>query len=124
VDATGASGDTYDLLVAKDPAFQQIVLQEKGLKGAYTIAKPGLTEAGAYYWKIVATNAFGATDNRDGPRKARGRHGGESPFLIMGEDGLMVASPLDGDGTPTVGVRSIEEQLTPAPIARAILVAP
>jgi hypothetical protein len=112
---TGASGDTYDLLVAKDAAFQQIVLQEKGLKGAYTIVKPGLTEAGAYYWKIVATNAFGATDNRDGPRKLVVDTAAKSPFLIMGEDGLMVSSPLDGDGTPTVGLRSIEEQLTPAP---------
>lgn len=112
---SGAPDETYELLVARDAAFQQIVHQEKGLKGTHAIARPALTEDGVYYWKVRTVNAYGVTENRDGPRKLRVDHAAKKPFLVMGEDDLMVASPLEGDGTPTCGVRSLEEGLAPAP---------
>ncbi len=111
---SGAPEDTYELLVAKDAAFQQLVADVKDLKVTHATVKDGLSADGEYYWKVQTVNAFGTADNREGARKLRVDSGAKEPFYAVREDGLMFASPLDGDGTPSFGTKTLEEGLKPA----------
>jgi len=104
---------TYELLVAKDPAFQELVAHKTGLKTGLFVLEDVLTEDGVYHWKVRSVNDFGVSDNRGGPRTL---HVDESAlaFFVMREDQLMVASPLNGDGTPSFGSVSLQTGLAPA----------
>lgn len=112
--ASGAPGDTYELVIAKDAAFGQVVVERKGLEGISVTVTEGLGQDGAYYWKVRTVNAVGAVENKDGVRTFRVDHAEKQPFLAIREDGLMAASPLDGSGAPSYGVRSLEENLAAA----------
>lgn len=112
--ACGAAEDTYELVVARDAAFGQVVAELKGLKAAHATVSEGIADAGVYYWKVRTVNAWATTDNREGPRTFRVDPASNARFFAMREDGLMAASALDGDGTPSYGVRSLEEGLAPA----------
>jgi len=111
---TGAEDVAYTFLVAKDAGFQEIVAQQGGLEGHTITVREGLEDPGVYYWKVQSTNAYGSVDSRAGPRSFRVDASAEAPFLAIGEDGLMVASPLDGDGAASFGVCRLQEGLAPA----------
>ena len=66
--ATNAPGDTYDLQIAKDAGFGQLVIDLKGLKESGTTVTEGLEESGTYYWRVRTVNAYGVSDNAGGAR--------------------------------------------------------
>jgi len=112
---SGAPEETYELLIARDAAFQQVVVHLKNLRETHATVAEGLAEDGVYYWKVQTVNAYGVTENREGPRPFRVDHTAREPFFTWREDGLLVASPLDGGGAPSWGSLTLEEGLAPAP---------
>ncbi|MBN2309001.1 MAG: glycoside hydrolase family 127 protein [Candidatus Hydrogenedentes bacterium] len=106
---------TLELLIARDPAFQDVAVRLSPLEGHHVVVRDGLDRDGTYYWKVVGSNQAGATDNEGGPRSFTLDPAASTGLLAIGEHGLMAAAPLDGDGTPRFGERSHEQGLTPAP---------
>lgn len=112
--SSGAPDETYELLIARDPAWRQIVVHWKKLRETHATVTEGLSEEGTYYWQVRTVNAYGTTENREGPRPFQVHHGAPGPFFTMRQDGLLAASPLDGKGAPNIGILTLEEGLTPA----------
>jgi hypothetical protein len=111
---TGKPEYELQLLVARDPDFNEIVVRRKGIDGNYVIIEPGLQQDGAYSWKVLAVNEAGTTESEGGARVIRIDSNREQQLLPVREDGLMVASALDGDGTPIFGVCRHQQELTSA----------
>lgn len=109
----GVPDCAFELVVAKDAGFKEIVAHQGDIKKGHTIVREGLSEEGAYYWKVRSVNDCGVSENRHGPRMIRIDTDAQ-PFFVIGEDGLMAASPLDGDGTPSFGAATLQKGLTPA----------
>lgn len=110
---TGESDVRYDLAIARDATFQNLVVDLKDLKESRVTVSDGIGEEGTYFWKVTARNAYGATENAEGPRSFRVARDGSAPFLSLRDDMLLMASPLDGAGKPSYGVCELEEGLTP-----------
>jgi hypothetical protein len=110
---SGDPGDAYELLVARDAAFGQVVARVAGLKGTYALVSEGLAAEGSYHWKVKAVNAWGQTENQGGPREFRVDAKAPQALLAIRDDGLMLASGLDGDGTPSYGALNLQENLAP-----------
>lgn len=111
--STGAPGDTYRLTIARDVDFRSIVASVEGVSDTHATVKAGMEEAGAYYWKVEARNAFGATENRDGPRTFRVDETAANPFLVVRDDGCIAASLLSGSAEPTCGALTHEAGVQP-----------
>lgn len=62
--AFGASDDSYELIVARDPAFENPVLHLMGLTQGETLASDAFVDDGVYYWKVTAENPFGRQQSR------------------------------------------------------------
>lgn len=112
--STGSAADTYSLVIARDAAFSKPILQRDGLRETHTTVVDDLAEEGDFYWKVVARNAYGATENRDGPRSFTVDKAAPDRFPVVGADGCMAASPLDGSPEPTVGVLTFAEGVSAA----------
>ena len=106
---------TYTLLVARDAAFKEVVLQREGLSTSSPTVGEGLNEEGDYFWKVLTGNENGISENRDGPRRFRVSGSADRPFFALGEHSLLLDAPLDGDGTPALGLCSHQRGLEPAP---------
>ena len=111
---SGGADSTYDLVIAKDAEFKNVVATLKDVKETRTTITQGLEQDGTYYWKIEARNPYGVAGNADGPRTFRVDAKAE-PFFSLRPDGLLFASGLDGSGKPSYGTCSMEEGLNAAP---------
>lgn len=56
---TSVQGQTYDIQIATDAAFTQIVEQAEGLTGAYYTPVADLVYNTVYYWRVLAHNVCG-----------------------------------------------------------------
>lgn len=57
-----AGADTYDLILADDPALTSILHSETGLAATSLTIPPGIIDpCGTYYWGVTAVNAGGST---------------------------------------------------------------
>ncbi len=111
----GTPGETYDLVVSRDPAFATEVLRVKGLTTPYTTVERGLQAAGTYHWKVIARNEYGETESAGGGRMFRVNPAARDRFLAVRGDGCVAASRLDGSGEPTCGVLTFADGVAPAP---------
>jgi len=105
---------TFELLVARDAKFNDIVTHQKGLMKPYVVVTDKLDPEGTYYWKVQTVNSYDSSDNRGGPRTFDVSAAAD-PFFALGKNGLMLASELDGNAAPTFGKLSFERNLDPAP---------
>lgn len=75
---------------------------------------------GTYYWQVTRTNASGERTNEGGPQsfvvdpEVQPRTLDLPETLQVDEDGVVVASALDGDGTPAFGELLEARNVTPA----------
>jgi hypothetical protein len=125
---TAATGRTFTLTVATDPACTQVVARQEGLRWPRAVVPPllkggqgGVLAPGqTYYWKVTATNPHGTVESLPGPRPfsvdAALENTVEEELALyeLGERSLMAASPLDGDGTPSHGILESAVGITPA----------
>jgi DUF1680 family protein len=102
----------FELLVAKDRNFSNVVVHRKGIDSCYVVVDKGMEQDGIYYWKVLAVSEDGTTENKGGPRVICIDSNQGQPFLYLREDGLMAASLLNGDGTPTFGVCEHQQGLS------------
>lgn len=63
--STDADGVTYNLLIATDSAFQNVVYRQEELLATATFvdAAAKLADLASYYWKVQAVDAYGAVTN-------------------------------------------------------------
>ncbi len=60
---TAADAVSYDLQVATDDAFSNLVVQETGITGLqYSVTDGTLSEGVMYYWKVRANNTAGSSE--------------------------------------------------------------
>jgi uncharacterized protein len=110
-----ATGDyACELVVSRDKAMPDVVVHKKDISEGFVTIEEGLQEPGAYYWSVLSVNAQGSAVNYGGPRAFRVDASADHPFFTIGADGLMAASALDGDGTPSFGVCVHQQGLKPA----------
>ena len=110
-----SDGYTAELLVARDAGFQDMVVHRQGLTGSHASVEDEVLEPGTYYWKVLAVSSGGATDSEGGARDFRVDAAAARAFFSIGDDGLLAASELDGDGTPRFGICEHQQALQPAP---------
>ncbi|MEO5334640.1 MAG: Ig-like domain-containing protein [Magnetococcus sp. YQC-5] len=66
--STDADGLTYNLIIAKDNAFKDVVYRKEEILNTYTFVDETaqLTDLTTYYWKIQAVDAYGSiTDSKE-----------------------------------------------------------
>ena len=112
---TGDENVTADLIVARDTAFEDVVLRQEGLHVSQVALAEGFPEAGAYFWKVCTRNASGAVENHGGPGRFVVDAASAAAFVAIREDGLMAASALAGNGTPAFGRLEKAKGLSPTP---------
>lgn len=110
---SGGPEDTYRLVVARDRTFADVVRELDGLKATTAQIDSGLEGPGAYWWKVVATNRWGETVDRDGGRSFTVSPDASNRFLAVRADGCLAASGLDGSGDPACGVLTFAEGASP-----------
>lgn len=112
---------TYCLCIARDVSFDRMVLKQDGLQQPFFIVEDTLRDAGDYYWKVVAGNAYGTADNLGGPSRFRVNPDARQVFSAgMREDGAMIDAPMHGDALPLFGVLDDARQVTPADDQRGV----
>lgn len=115
-----ATGRTYTLEVAKDAGFTEILQRIDGLERATHVLEDGLPEGGPYHWRVTSVNEHGASGSRGGASgftvdaSLENTVGDRLVAYDLGERGLMLASALDGNGEPTIGVLQEVVALEPA----------
>lgn len=88
---SGGFGVDYDLLIATDPALDDVVAQITGLPGraadlSGVVLQPGVT----YYWDVIASNNAGATSATNGPFSFTTRFGtGDCPADVAPPFGVL-----------------------------------
>jgi len=112
--STGTAGDMYTLLIARDLSFSDVVFRAEGLHEPCTTVETGLTAPGTYYWKVIASNEYGDTENRDGARHLTVDPAASNRFLTVRADGCMAASSMDGSPEPSYGVLTFAQGISPA----------
>lgn len=110
----GLTGYRYELVVARDPGFSDVVVRENvGETNRITLAHT-LVVPGEYFWKVRTLGEEQAVDNDGGPRRLEVAFEDAKPFYAMGPEGLLAAAPLAGDGTPSFGVCELARRLKAA----------
>jgi DUF1680 family protein len=109
----GGPDETYDVLLAKSADMQAPVMSLKGLKSPTSTVDLSNLADGDYWWQVRANNEWGSTVNEGGPRRLHVSRTAPAPFTSIRDDGLMIASPLAGDGKPSFGRKSLEEGVAP-----------
>jgi hypothetical protein len=106
--------------VARDASLADVVARIEGIRTTRAVVREALVAGTTYWWKVTARTGDAAGENEDGP----------SPFTVdanlqntvdaevaierVGPRGLLAASPLDGNGAPSFGVRGAESGIAPA----------
>jgi len=115
------SGRTFILGIAGDPQFKDVVTTVPDLRLPRYVLQEGLRPGVTYYWRVTAVNGNGSTRNLNGASSftvdlsLENTVKGEAALYQLGERDLMVASPLDGSGEPTIGVLESASGIAPAP---------
>jgi uncharacterized protein len=111
---------TYTLTIAKDPAFAQVVGKIEKIRTTRHALREGLAGPATYWWKVTATLAEGSADNAGGACSfevdpaLENTVDEEMKLYRVGPRGLVAASPLDGNGTPSFGTLGSEVGTKPA----------
>ncbi len=110
--AKGKDDRVYTLAISKDRDMKEPVVRMEGLRFPCQIVNAILETDTPYYWRVESHNSFGEQTATDAPysftvdatRKNPLAVFADNPALLVPrEDGLLTASPLDGEGTPTYG---------------------
>ncbi len=110
------SHTTYDLIVAKDKGFKNVVADIKGLKTTNYVHGE-LLSPGSYYCKVTPTNKYGTGEMIGVPPHftIEGYNAEDfadpSIFGFRKEDSLIIASPLDGNGKTGYGYLTAEKNI-------------
>lgn len=100
---------TYALTVSTDKTMDAAVVRAPDLTRPWCVVREKLEPGRTYYWHVTAVNAAGTSPAKLGPRAftvdaSLKNDLVDNPALSdFREDGLVTASPLDGDGKPTYG---------------------
>ena len=99
---------SFALTVARDEAFADVLYEISDLTSSRHILKDGLPVGGPYHWRVSAVNVNGETLNLRGPSSFTIDPTLENtvslpPEYALGERGLMISSPFDGNAEPSIG---------------------
>ncbi len=115
-----ADGRKYRLAVATDRSMQKPIATREFVRKR-VLLKDKFDAGKTYYWQVTAFNEFGEQSAELGPRSfvvdaALPNPYIENPALVeFREDGLVAASPLDGNGQPVYGALRDEKGIQAAP---------
>jgi len=116
-----AEGTTYTLAIAEDREFTRIAHEIDAVTSTRHVLETGLDPAaGTWWWKVTAMCGKTPAANSDGPGRfvidpaLANTAAGEIERSKTGPRGLLAASPLDGNGTPSFGVLVSETDTAPA----------
>jgi len=115
----GPHDRTFRLTVSRDAAFTDPVVDEAKLTRGRFVLEAGL-QPGTYYWRVVATNPAGEMAHSGGARSftvdpaVANTLAERLELEKLGPGELMVASPLDGDATPSFGRLARTQGIEPA----------
>lgn len=120
----GKDERVYTLTIAQDRDLKEPLVTMADLRFPSQIVnaefEPGIT----YYWRVESRNSYGRQIANDSPYSFTVDASLNNPLaafadnpalLTMREDGLLAASPLDGDGTPAYGCLAEAKNVDPAP---------
>lgn len=103
-EACGGPDDGYELKVARDPEFKQTVLIRKVGQETHAALAEEVAAPGDYYWQVVTVNADDlGTRNREGAAHFRVAADAPDRFFSIRQDGVILAAPLNGDPSPSLG---------------------
>ncbi|MBN1341431.1 MAG: glycoside hydrolase family 127 protein [Phycisphaerae bacterium] len=112
---------TYSLLVATDRSMKDSVVTANDLDRPWHVVREGINPGKTYYWQVTAHNPHGAMQAESGPWTFTVDPSLENEFIDhpalfeFRQDGVVTASPLDGDGKPTYGYLADGRGTKPAP---------
>ncbi len=110
---------TYNLKIATDEDFQNVVADIKGIKTVNYIPKKLLTP-GEYYFKVIPENKYGSGVMIGKPRRFTienydsGNFSDPSIYEFRSEDSLVIGSRLDGNAGTIYGHLETETNIQPA----------
>ena len=110
----------YILSITKDISMQNVVATEKFTKNRVVLEET-LSANETYYWHVTASNPYGNRIAELGPRAFTVDRNLPNPYLEnpalvkFREDGLVTASPLDGNAEPIYGALKNSAYAKPAP---------
>jgi len=111
----GAQGVSCEVVVARDSKFNDVVARIPDLTAHYIILDEAVREPGTYYWKVLSISGEKQAENEEGPRSFTVDSGADRTFFSVGDDGLLLSLPLDGNGAPVFGRLDHEANIEPAP---------
>jgi len=103
----------YELAIARDPAFRDVVLLVSDIREPRVVIRSGLDAEGTYYWKVRSRNSLGAADSRGGPSRFVIRADAGNTFPSVREDGCLLDAPLAGVAEPVFGVLTLQSGVSP-----------
>jgi len=117
-----ALGRAFTVQLSNDAEFGQIIAERSGIESMSAIVEiPDELGVGQIcYWRVIATNAHGSTKNALGLRalifdpNVVNPEAREPEAFVFGENGLIVASPLDGTAEPSFGELLVATDVAPA----------
>lgn len=111
----GAHGVRSEVVVAKDARFGHVVARLPNVNANYAVLHEEVGPPGTYYWKVFTVSGAKRVSNEGGARSFTVDPNARRPFFNIGEDGLLLSVPLDGDGTPDFGRLEHAANVAPAP---------
>ncbi len=114
------TGRRFRLVIAPDGPDAGPVVVREGLEGTRVVLSEGLQANGTYRWHVVAVNEHGETLAANGPWRFTvdaslpNTVPPEAEPPVRGPGEVVVASPLDGDGTPSYGTLDTQRDITAA----------
>ncbi len=103
-------GRSFTLTFAEDPELERVVKTVPDIVWPFWTGDPGLESGRTYYWRVTARAAHGDSPSAPFPfhidpalPNPLAREPGAGGGSAIREDGLIVASSLDGDGSPSYG---------------------
>ncbi len=111
----GAQGVRCEVVVARDGAFNEVVARIPDIVASHTILEEEVRAPGTYYWKVLSVSGEKRAENEEGPWSFTVDSGADRTFFSVGDDGLLLSAPLNGNGVPGFGRLEHEANLQPAP---------
>ena len=112
-------GVAYRLEIARDPEFTEIAAAAESLPRARAILPDAPSDAGTYYWRVIATNAVSSRVNEGGPWSFSVDPSlPPDPTAVVrelatGPGGVLASAPLAGSGAPSYGELLAAEAIEP-----------
>ncbi len=106
----GEPGSTYELRIAKDSAFSEVMVHEEKLDDSEYICAANLEPGVTYFWQVTAHKGGQSIDSANGPFEFT-----LDPGVPTSLKGTVLSASLAGTAEPQTGKLLTGENVAPAP---------